>query len=247
MFNVIDISNLNLTVGYPNGTLAKITAFRNLRLIGNVVLFDVLVVHEYCVSLLYVYTLIKDSKLFVGFDEHKCYIRDLNMVKIVVTDNASGGLYLFDLERCGKSNVGLSNSAFVCHVSKQWYSRLGHPSNQVLSTLSKSIDWAKSVSGFRVYLYGNLISWKSKKQATISRSSTKTEYRCTTSTTCEIVWLINLLEDLNVDGVLPVPLYCDNTSAIQIVVNLVFYEKTKHFEIDVHLVRERLLLVLSAL
>nr|GEU76761.1 MraW methylase family protein [Tanacetum cinerariifolium] len=157
-------------------------------------------------DLLYVHKLITDSKLFVGFDEHKCYIRDLNMVKIVWTDNASGGLYLFDLERCGKSNDGLSNSVFVCHVSKQC-----------------------------------------KKQATISRSSTKAEYRCTTSTTCEIVLLINLLEDLNVDGVLPVPLYCDNTSAIQFVANLVFYEKPKHFEIDVHLVRKRLLLVLSAL
>ena len=73
MFNVIDISGLNLTVGHPNGTLAKITAVGNLRLTNNVVLFDVLVVPEYCVSLLSVHKLIKDSKLFVGFDEHKCY------------------------------------------------------------------------------------------------------------------------------------------------------------------------------
>ncbi|GKD28677.1 ribonuclease H-like domain-containing protein, partial [Tanacetum coccineum] len=81
-----------------------------------------------------------DSKLFVGFDEHKCYIQDLNLVKNVGTGNESGGLYLFDVEQYGKCKCGLSNSVFVSHVSKQlWHSRLGHPSDQVLSILSKNI------------------------------------------------------------------------------------------------------------
>lgn len=138
-FNVIDISALNLTIGHPNGTLAKVTAVGNLRLISNVVLFDVLVVPEYCVSLLFIHKLIKDSKLFVGYDEHKCYIQDLNLVKTMGTGNESGGLYLFDVEQCGKINA-LSNSVFVCKVSKQlWHSRLGHPSDKVLSVLSKNI------------------------------------------------------------------------------------------------------------
>ncbi|GJR20885.1 ribonuclease H-like domain-containing protein [Tanacetum coccineum] len=97
----------------------------------------------------------------------------------------------------------------------------------------------KSVSGFYVYFGGNLVSWKSKKQATIFRTSTEAEYKCMASTTCEVIWLVNVLKDLNVDGLLPVPLYCNSTSAIQIAVNPVFYEKTKHFEIDVHLVREK--------
>ncbi|GKB46560.1 ribonuclease H-like domain-containing protein, partial [Tanacetum coccineum] len=106
-------------------------------------------------------------------------------------------------------------------------------------------DWAKclltrkSVSGFCVYFCGNLVSWKSKKQAPISRSSAEAEYRCLASTTCEVLWIVNLLKDLGVEGMLPVPLYCDSTSAIQIAANLVFHEKTKHFEIDVHLVREK--------
>ncbi|GJT40377.1 ribonuclease H-like domain-containing protein [Tanacetum coccineum] len=56
-------------------------------------------------------------------------------------------------------------------------------------------DWAKclktrkSVLGFCVYFCNNLISWKSKKQATISRSSAKSEYRCLASTTREIIWI----------------------------------------------------------
>ncbi|GJY79224.1 putative RNA-directed DNA polymerase [Tanacetum coccineum] len=106
-------------------------------------------------------------------------------------------------------------------------------------------DWAKclltrkSVSEFCVYFCGNLVSWKSKKQASISRSSAEAEYRCLASTTCEVLWIVNLLKDLGVEGMLPVPLYCDSTFAIQIAVNPVFHEKTKHFEIDVHLVREK--------
>lgn len=106
-------------------------------------------------------------------------------------------------------------------------------------------DWAKclvtikSVLGYCVFLGGNLVSWKSKKQATISRSSAETEYRCMASITCEVIWLVSLLKDLKVEGLLHVPLYCDSISAIQIAANPVFYEKTKHFEIDVHLVREK--------
>nr|GEU97554.1 ribonuclease H-like domain-containing protein [Tanacetum cinerariifolium] len=101
MFGMYDISSLNLTVSHPNGTLAKIIAIGNLRLIANVELFDVLVVPEYCVSLLYVHKLIKESKFFVGFDEHKCYIHNLNMVKNVGIGSESGGLYLFDVDQNG--------------------------------------------------------------------------------------------------------------------------------------------------
>ncbi|GKC17398.1 hypothetical protein Tco_1014180, partial [Tanacetum coccineum] len=88
-------------------------------------------------------------------------------------------------------------------------------------------DWAKclisrkSVSGFYVYLCGNLISWKSKKQTTLLSSSAEVEYRCMASTTCEVVWLVNMLKDLKGEGLLLVPLYCDSTSAIQIAANLV--------------------------
>ncbi|GKA93397.1 ribonuclease H-like domain-containing protein [Tanacetum coccineum] len=140
MFNITDIASLNLNVGHPNETLAKITAIGNLRLSANVVLFDVLVVPEYCVSLMSVHKLIKDSKLFVVFNEHKCYIQDLNLVKTVRIGIESGGLYLFDEDQIGESKYGLSNSIFVCNVSKQlWHNRLSHPSDQVLSILSKSI------------------------------------------------------------------------------------------------------------
>jgi hypothetical protein len=83
-------------VGHPNGTLAKVTHVGNLKLNDNVILFDVLVVPEYCVSLISVNKLIKDSKLRIGFDETKCYIQDLNQQRVLGTGSESGGLYLFD-------------------------------------------------------------------------------------------------------------------------------------------------------
>ncbi|GKF00708.1 ribonuclease H-like domain-containing protein, partial [Tanacetum coccineum] len=112
-------------------------------------------------------------------------------------------------------------------------------SQHMHSPLQSHFSAGLKVLKFYVYFCGNLVSWKSKKQATISRSSAKAEYRCLASNTCEVLWLTHLLSDLGVEGLLPVTLYCDSTSAIQIAANPVFHEKTKHFEIDVHLVREK--------
>ena len=106
-------------------------------------------------------------------------------------------------------------------------------------------DWAKcpitrkSVSGYCVFVNDNLVSWKSKKQATLSKSSAEAEYRSMASVTCEVMWMLKVLEDLGVTELLPVELLCDNKSAIQIAANPVMHEKTKHFDIDVHLVREK--------
>ena len=52
-------------------------------------------------------------------------------------------------------------------------------------------------------------------------------------------WIVKILKDLNVENVIPVSLCCDNSSAIQIAANPVMHEKTKHFDLDVHLIREK--------
>ncbi|GKA44535.1 ribonuclease H-like domain-containing protein [Tanacetum coccineum] len=92
--NVVDISELNITVRHPNGTNAKINHVGNLKLTNNVVLFDVLVILEYTVSLLSVNKMIKDSKLHVGFNEHDCVIQDLKKKNVLGTGSESGGLYM---------------------------------------------------------------------------------------------------------------------------------------------------------
>ncbi|GKE67799.1 ribonuclease H-like domain-containing protein [Tanacetum coccineum] len=139
MFNVVDIPELKITVGRHNGTLVTIIHVGNLKLSNNVVLYDVLVVPGYYVSLLSVNKLIRDSKMLVGFDENKCYIQDLKRKKILGTGIESIGLYLFDMN---KSNyIGHSNMIMSFHVSKLlWHNRLGHPADQVLSVLKKDLN-----------------------------------------------------------------------------------------------------------
>ncbi|GJX62896.1 double-strand break repair protein MRE11 [Tanacetum coccineum] len=105
--------------------------------------------------------------------------------------------------------------------------------------------WAKCpmtsrfVSGYCVFVNGCLVSWERKKQATLSRSSTEAEYRAMASATCKIMWILKVLKDLGFDKLTHVALCCDNKPAIQIDANPVMHEKTKHFDIDVHLVREK--------
>ncbi|GKD85660.1 ribonuclease H-like domain-containing protein, partial [Tanacetum coccineum] len=92
LINVVDISNLGLTVGHPNGTQALITKIGDLKINNDITLYDGLVVPEYIVSLLSVHKLSRDNKLFVGFDESNCYIKDLKANRTVRIGRQFNGL-----------------------------------------------------------------------------------------------------------------------------------------------------------
>ncbi|GAV75211.1 hypothetical protein CFOL_v3_18690 [Cephalotus follicularis] len=123
---------------------------------------------------------------------------------------------------------------------------LMHSSNNFNLTAYCDSNWAtcpmtsKSITGYCIKLGDSLISWKSKRQATVSRSSAEAEYRAMGATTCEVVWILGLLADLDVKGVEPVSLRGDNKAALHIAANPIYHERTKHIEIDCHLVREKI-------
>jgi len=115
-----------------------------------------------------------------------------------------------------------------------------------LSAFSDS-DWAgdpfdrRSTTGFIAYLGYNPITWSVKKQDTISRSSTESEYRDLASIATEMCWLHQVFKDLGIFLSSTRKLWCDNVSALAIASNPVFHARTKHLEVDYHFVREKVL------
>uniref|UniRef100_A0A2N9G0B3 Integrase catalytic domain-containing protein n=1 Tax=Fagus sylvatica TaxID=28930 RepID=A0A2N9G0B3_FAGSY len=106
-------------------------------------------------------------------------------------------------------------------------------------------DWAgspsdrKSTTGYCTFIGGNLVTWRSKKQSVVARSSAEAEYRAMAHTTCELTWLRTVLQEFGLLTQGPTPLYCDNQAAIHIASNPVFHERTKHIEVDCHFVRSK--------
>jgi len=85
------------------------------------------------------------------------------------------------------------------------------------------------------------VSWKSKKQNVVARSSAEVEYRVMAVATCELIWIKQLLKELKFGDTKGMELVCDNQAALHIASNPVFHERTKHIEIDCHFVREKVL------
>ena len=107
-------------------------------------------------------------------------------------------------------------------------------------------DWAgspidrKSTSGLCSYVWGNLVTWRSKKQQVVARSSAEAEFRALAQGICEGIWLRRLLGELQVTYYGPIKMMCDNQSAIAIAKNPVHHDRTKHIEVDRHFIYEKI-------
>ncbi|KAB2628700.1 hypothetical protein D8674_033495 [Pyrus ussuriensis x Pyrus communis] len=127
--------------------------------------------------------------------------------------------YVDDIILTGSDNVKLK-----AYTDADW---AGDPNDRRLTT------------GFAIFLGDSPMSWSSKKQHTVSRSSTEIEYQAMATTTAEVIWIQQLLGDLHVHCSHVSVLHYDYISAMALATNHVLHSKAKHIEIDCHFVRER--------
>ena len=120
-----------------------------------------------------------------------------------------------------------------------------HRNSRITLHAFSDADWAgnkddfSSTSAYIVYLGRNPISWSSKKQNTIARSSTEAEYRSVASTATELNWVCFLLTDLGLTLPTAPVIYCDNVGATQLCSNPIFHSRMKHVAIDFHFIRDQ--------
>ncbi|KAA0059995.1 Beta-galactosidase [Cucumis melo var. makuwa] len=129
-------------------------------------------------------------------------------------------------------NCKLGNSDDQVPVDKEQYQHLA-PYEKHMEVVNRILRYLKNTPG-------NLVTWRSKKQSVVARSSAEAEYRAMSLGICEEIWLQKVLSDLHQECETPLKLFCDNKAAISIANNPIQHDKIKHVKIDRHFIKERL-------
>jgi Reverse transcriptase (RNA-dependent DNA polymerase) len=107
-------------------------------------------------------------------------------------------------------------------------------------------DWAsdekdrKSISGYCFYFLNSLVSWSSRKQRTVSTSSTESEYYALTNTIKEAIWIKLFLSLTKLPSPIPFPILCDNQSTCTIANTDTVSSRTKHIDVRHHFIRQHI-------
>lgn len=124
---------------------------------------------------------------------------------------------------------------------------LWYPKNQDMNLIGYcDADFAgckverKSTSGSCLFFSGCLISWNSKKQNSIALSTAEAEYIAGGACVAQVLWLKNQLQDYGIN-LEKIPVYCDNTSAINLAKNPIVHSRTKHIEVRHHFIRDHIM------
>eukprot|EP00794_Sanderia_malayensis_P003564 gene3564-biopygen3051 len=102
-----------------------------------------------------------------------------------------------------------------------------------------NLNGRKSQSGYLFSICGGIVSWASKKQATVALSSTEAEYVAACLATQEAVWLRSLLADLSFVQDKPSIIFEDNQGTIALSKNPKYHSRTKHIDVKYHFVRDK--------
>ena len=121
-----------------------------------------------------------------------------------------------------------------------------HSSNGDITAFSDSdwagdVDYRRSTTAVCAYHGRNLISWCVKKQTVVGRLSTEAEYRSLAQAATEVAWLTSMLAELKIMKRHTPVIWVDNMSAIALASNLVLHARTKHIELDMHFVCDKVL------
>nr|GEU65252.1 ribonuclease H-like domain-containing protein [Tanacetum cinerariifolium] len=139
-----------------------------------------------------------------------------------------------------RSSTGLflSQKKYACELLERANMVNYNPSQTPIDTDSKLGPEGVAVQDPTLYRSDNLLSWSSKRQHTISRSSAEAEYRGVANVVVETAWLRNLLRELHSPLSTTTLVYCDNVSVVYLSTNPVQHQRTKHIKIDIHFVRD---------